>query len=271
MKFFERDGVKLCYEDEGSGDPPLVLIHGWTCNSTYMAPQVDHFQREHRVVALDLRGHGQSGKPEQDYDIGVYADDTVALIDNLGLKEPVIIGHSMGGLVALDIGARYPDIPSAIVMLDSPVLLREELRPLLGQLVEAFRGPGYAEAQRNFVESFLFIPSDDPELKRRTLDGMSSSPQRVMADSFASLGSFESAAAAAACKVPALYIDDEADTADLKRLKELCPQLLTGKTVGAGHFHQLLVPEQVNAMIERFLELVKSGQAGVPKPVAVTA
>jgi len=67
--FLERDGVKLHYEEAGAGDPPFVFVHGWCCNHTYFAPQFDHFAKNHRVVAVDLRGHGASDKPEQDYTI----------------------------------------------------------------------------------------------------------------------------------------------------------------------------------------------------------
>jgi pimeloyl-ACP methyl ester carboxylesterase len=69
---------------------------------------------------------------------------------------------------------------------------------------------------------------------------------------------WDSATAAAACKVPVLYIDTGTPNADLQRFHELCPQLVIGKTVGSGHFLELEVPEQVNAMIDRFLAITLS-------------
>ena len=56
MRQLERDGVALCYEEAGEGEPPVLLVHGWCCDHTYFAPQVEHFaKRGHRVVAVDLR------------------------------------------------------------------------------------------------------------------------------------------------------------------------------------------------------------------------
>jgi pimeloyl-ACP methyl ester carboxylesterase len=63
MRRLRRDGVALFYDEAGGGELPLVFVHGWCCDHTYFAPQFEHFRRKHRVVAVDLRGHGQSDKP----------------------------------------------------------------------------------------------------------------------------------------------------------------------------------------------------------------
>ncbi|HWC31077.1 MAG TPA: alpha/beta hydrolase, partial [Dehalococcoidia bacterium] len=111
MAFLERDGVKLFYEDHGgSGGPPLLLVHGWTCNHTHWVEQVKHFSPRHRVVTVDLRGHGKSEAPQQDYTMPGFADDLAWICGELGLERPVVIGHSMGGIVTLVMSARYPDI-----------------------------------------------------------------------------------------------------------------------------------------------------------------
>ena len=95
MGQLRRDGVALFYEEAGEGDPPIVLVHGWCCDHAYFAPQFEHFRRAHRVVAVDLRGHGKSDKPRQDYTIEMLADDVAWLCGELGLVKPVVIGHSI--------------------------------------------------------------------------------------------------------------------------------------------------------------------------------
>jgi pimeloyl-ACP methyl ester carboxylesterase len=250
-----RDQVGLCFEEAGSGAPPIVLVHGWCCDRTYLAPQLEHYRRAHRVVALDLCGHGASDQPRQAYPIRGFADDVAWLCGHLGLERPVVIGHSMGGMIAFDLAARYPTLPAAIVMLDAAVVLPETARRAIPALLDALRGPTYRDALRQYVASALFIPTDDPERKARILDHMAAAPQHVMIAAMEGLHDYDAAAVAPGCTAPALYVAGNEPTprADLGRLRALCPQMQYGQTVGSGHFLQLEVPDQVNAMIDRFL------------------
>lgn len=253
MQSLTRDGVKLFFEEAGSGDPPVLLVHGWTCDHTYMAPQFEHFRRSHRVIAVDLRGHGQSDKPQQDYTMSAFADDLAWLCGQRQVKKPVVIGHSMGGVIAVELAARFPEVPGAVVTLDSPIVPPQELLDgVAAPLIAALRGPDYREVQRKMVAELLFLPTDDPARKARIVEAMSSAPQHVMASAFAGIFC-DTAASAAACKVPLLILMAAQPLSDVTRLRQVCPAAVIGQTVGAGHFHQLEVPEQVNAMIGRFL------------------
>jgi pimeloyl-ACP methyl ester carboxylesterase len=104
--------VYLFHEEVGHGDPPLLLVHGWCCDHTYFEPQARHFARHHRVVSVDLRGHGRSDEPRQSYAIESFADDLAWVCERLALARPVVVGHSMGGIVAFDLAARYPELPA---------------------------------------------------------------------------------------------------------------------------------------------------------------
>jgi pimeloyl-ACP methyl ester carboxylesterase len=255
MSELVRDGVRLWYTEAGSGDPPLVFAHGWCCDHTYFQPQFDHFKSAHHVVAVDLRGHGQSDKPEQDYTVPGFADDLVWIARQLGLNRVVLVGHSLGGIAALEAGARNPDLVAAAILVDpAPVVRPPGLDDIGRAFIEELRGPNYAEAARQHVENVLFLPSDDPKVKGRITDAMCSVPQHVMAGAMNAIFTWDGEAAARRCAVPVLNISAANPIGDVPRFKELCPSLTTGQTVGSGHFNQLLVPEQVNSMIERFLE-----------------
>lgn len=253
MKALSRDGVRLCYAEAGRGDPPIVFVHGWCCDHTYFQPQFEHFVSRHRVVALDQRGFGESDKREQEYTIEGFADDLHWMARELGLERPTLVGHSMGGAVVLAAAANYPDLANAIVLCDPAVVQPEGTGDLLRSLLEELKSEDYREKAREFITSRLFSPSDDPVRREEIVAGMTATPQHVLVSAMAAIGSFDSEGAAARCKVPTLLIDAEVRICDRDRLRELCPQLTTGQTVGAGHFHQLEVPEQVNAMVEAFL------------------
>jgi pimeloyl-ACP methyl ester carboxylesterase len=251
-----RDGVHLAFEDSGRGEPPLVLIHGWTCDHTYFAPQAEYFGRQHRVISVDLRGHGESDKPVQDYTMAGFADDVAWLCDELHVEKPVIVGHSMGGVIAFEIAARHPNLPSAVVAVDSPLIPSDALREGVAGLVTALKGPDYVQASQDFVANVLFIEADDSLLKARVVEAMSSAPQHVMASAIEEIFRCDTEASTSALKVPALVLNAEGPgwpLAGVARIKELNPSIMIGQTVGAGHFHQLVVPDQVSAMIERFV------------------
>ena len=112
MSRLRRDGVALFYEEAGVGEPPMLLVHGLGCCHTHLTPQLEHFSDDHRVVAVDLRGHGQSDAPHQEYTIEGFADDLAWVCARLGLENPVVVGHSLGGEICLALAASYPDLPA---------------------------------------------------------------------------------------------------------------------------------------------------------------
>jgi pimeloyl-ACP methyl ester carboxylesterase len=253
MKHLTRDGVRLAYEESGSGSPPIVLVHGWTCNHTYFSPQQEHFSKRHRVIAVDLRGHGESDKPHGSYAITQLADDIAWLCRELRVEKPVVIGHSMGGMAALELAVRHPDLAAAIVVCDSPMAMPEALVSNLKAVTQQFRGPDWRNVHRAFIAGALFNPADDPKRKERILGDMTSAPDHVTLGCWDGITGADMDGALTKAKLPFLYIAAEPQLADLAKLRALCPHVVVGQTVGAGHFHQLEVPDQVNAMIERFL------------------
>ena len=92
MAFATRTGVRLHYVEAGTGDPPFVFVHGRCFDHTFFQPQFDHFQASHCVIAMDLRGCGQSDKPADGYDIPTLTDDIATLCRELDLKKLVVVG-----------------------------------------------------------------------------------------------------------------------------------------------------------------------------------
>ena len=118
MPFAELGDLRLHYEREGEGDPPFVFVHGWCCDHTFFAPQLEHFRAAHEVVALDLRGCGASSRTDDGYDIPTLAEDVAALCAALELERPVVVGHSLGGMIGIELATRYPSLPGAVVAVD---------------------------------------------------------------------------------------------------------------------------------------------------------
>jgi pimeloyl-ACP methyl ester carboxylesterase len=253
-----RDGVVLAYDDTGSGYPPLVFAHGAGCNRRFWGQQLPRFSSAHRVVAVDLRGHGESDAPSERYTVRPFAEDLASTCTQLGIESPVVIGHSLGGLVALDFASAYPEHVAAAVVIDSPLLPRGDRAEVVRDLVAGLRGPDPDSALRAYFASLLG-PYDNAATRSWILDQAVLTEPHVTSSIWEeSLASWDDEAALRACQVPLLYIDAGTPNADLARAGELCPGLMIARTIGSGHFSPLVVPEQVNAVLERFLSLTLS-------------
>jgi pimeloyl-ACP methyl ester carboxylesterase len=253
MPHLTRDGVRLAYDITGAGDPTLVFIHGWTCNRTNFADQVAHFAPMHRCVSVDLRGHGESDNPQQPYPIDAFADDVAWMLDQLGIERAVVIGHSMGGAITLALSAQRPKLPLGLVLLDPAIFFPAEIIPSIPMFAAAFGGPEGEQRVREFANQQFFLETSDPSLKVRIVEELAATPLHVTAAAFEGIAAFDAAPAIAATAAPILYVGAEPRITNVDRLRELAPHAQIEYTSGAGHFHQIEAPDQVNAMIERFI------------------
>jgi pimeloyl-ACP methyl ester carboxylesterase len=253
MATIVHNGVRLAYEDRGAGKPAFVFVHGWTCNRSFFAPQAAHFARQHRVVSIDLRGHGESDKPQGPYTRAQDADDIAYMIEHLSLGPVVAVGHSMGGTIVLQLAAAHPERVAAIVMVDpAPFVFAPDQRAGVEAMVAAIEADNQ-EPRRQFIANNLFLSTSDRKLVEDVLAVMLATPSHVAASAMRGDLAFDGPAVAAQCTVPALHLAATPPFNPPHRMSEWLPTVVNGWTVGAGHFNQLEAPDQVNAMIESFL------------------
>ena len=248
-----HSGIAIAYEERGSGWPACVFVHGWMGNRSLLAGQADYFALNHRVVSIDLRGHGDSDTPRGDYGISLLADDVACVIERLELGKVVAVGHSMGGLVVLQLAAARPQLVEAIVMVDPPpFVLTSEVRALLEGLAASLEA-GDRDSRRAFVANNLLRPTSDPKLIEHVLRVAMAAPDHVAASAMRGILAFNGVAVAADCKVPALHIGGERPLNPFHLMSEWLPTVVNRSALGAGHYCQLEAPDQVNAMIDGFV------------------
>jgi pimeloyl-ACP methyl ester carboxylesterase len=141
----ETDGVRLAVQEwPGTGPAPatIVGIHGLTASHACWASLADVLSPDHRLVAYDLRGRGDSDKPGAGYSLAIHGRDLAGLLDQLGLRSAVLMGHSLGAAIALRFAVTHPARVRKLVLIDGGLDVRAEvldsLAPAIARLGTEF-------------------------------------------------------------------------------------------------------------------------------------
>src|SRR5262245_33688158 len=113
------DGLRIACDVRGKGDTALVFLHGWGGDREYWKNQADAFASDFKVVTVDQAGHGASGTNRKEWTVEALAGDVVAVVKDLGLKRVILVGHSMGGPVALLAAKKLPGTVVAVIGVDT--------------------------------------------------------------------------------------------------------------------------------------------------------
>lgn len=243
-------GYPLHYEVSGSGSP-LLLMHGWGCDHTTVASIAATAARTHTVYNIDLPGFGASPEPDSNWTVEDYATLMEGLIVRLGLKSPVLIGHSFGGRVAIVMASR--GTYDSIVLVDAAGV--KPRRPLKYYLkVYSFK------AARRLLPLIIGRERAGRRIERMrsrhgSADYASSSPRMRAIMSLAVNNDLRHLMPAV--KAPVLLIWGENDTAtpmrDARIMERLMPEAALVSFAGCGHYSFLDNPGQFAAVLSSFL------------------
>ena len=264
------DDVPIHYRVQGGGTPTLVFVHCWSGNQTYWEAQVSHFPPYYRVVTLDLAGHGKSGLNRKNWTISAFAQDVVAVVDELDLDEVVLIGHSLGGAVVLEAAIQIPERLSALVGVDT---LFDKWARLSPQQREQFLVPfrtNFIETTRNWVRHNLFLPTSDATLVDWVAADMSAAPPEVGSASMDALyewGKKDFPEALERLRTRVFMIQAESNAQNLEVVESFAPsfesfQVLVVSEV--GHFVVMEESETFNRLLAQTIARLGKRLQGSP-------
>lgn len=250
-----HDRIPLTCDCRGHGNPLLLFVHGWTCRRAYWSPQLDYFGTTHAVAAPDLPGHGESSCGDRNcWGVEPFARDIVACVDALAPEKVVLIGHSMGGAVALEAALRLNDKVAGVVLVDTFVIDYGGLNP---ETVQTFAAPfetDFSVAMAELVAGTA-TAATPPELRERLVCEMSAADPVWALPLWRDLLSWSPTAAFKELRTPIHAINGELISASAR---ERCAPFVTETCIaGAGHFLQMENPAQFYRVLETVLSQLR--------------
>jgi pimeloyl-ACP methyl ester carboxylesterase len=250
----------LFFTDEGAGRP-LAFVHGFSCDAHDWSWQLSHFRASHRLIAIDLRGHGRSSAPGDGYEVASLAADVAALLDRVGCGPVIALGHSLGGAIVASVAVERPQLVRAVVAVDPGHLLPDETASGLATALAAYEAGDPAAVASSAFDQLSHVVGTAPWLAtwhnrraaglpehvlRRTMRGLigGKAPFILRSNSEPYLSRIQ-------CPVLSFYVDPvraAVATAVFTR-----PPSRTICFEGSGHWLHQERPAEVNPLIDAWL------------------
>jgi len=246
------NGVPIHFDMKGTGEPALVFVHGWSRNRMDWAKQMNYFSENHRVVSIDLAGHGESGDERDDWSIPAFSQDVIAVIEKLNLKQIVLIGHSLGAPVVLETARRLPDRIVGIVPVDAFHDVEEKFTQ---NQIDEILAPYKSDFVGTYARGARMILKDSTQIQKSIEQISSFSPDIGIAslESCYHYLSNDLIPALKEVKAPIRCINSDAIPTNVEAARRYASSFDVIIMEGVGHEMQSGDPDQFNQLIEGIL------------------
>lgn len=240
---------KIVAEDSGGSGEPILLTHSLAGNASHWASQVAHLSRTRRTIVVELRGHGRSAPPaDGDYSVSAMAADVRAVADALGLQRFALVGHSMGGSVALALAGMHPGRVTALALVDA----NGDARAFPRAEIDAFFAALDASYQETIEQFWSTITGSNADVRERLLADLRATPRETVVNAMREVFAYDPNPALGAWRGPTLCVvtPNNDHPYSLHRLGTGLPHRVV---VDTGHWIQLERPDVVNAALDELL------------------
>lgn len=252
------NGIELEYLDRGEGEV-LLLVHGLGSTKADWDRQVDAFSREYRVIAPDLRGHGNSSKPAErsEYGVAKCAEDMQLLLEQLEVRNCIVVGFSMGGAIAFEMAVKFPQLISKMVIVNTAPDFNDlgELgEELLRERTKALKTTGMEPLAKQISEG-MFPGEEQKELRNAFFERARKNPVDVYYNSFTTLMEWGIREKLKEIRVPALVVASDLDYTPVKLKESYAEKMSNGRLVvinNSRHGVTMDQPEQFNTALFKF-------------------
>lgn len=255
MPYIACNGIRLNYDTCGEGEQIFLLLHNAGGNLHFMNCQYHHLSQKGKVLSIDLRGHGESDKPDSNYSMSLYAEDILALCSVLDIKQTTVIGLNYGGVLGIELANKNHKFVSDLILIDPPMLMESWLQQLILKHIDELQDPNINFFSQKLVDSVMIKATEEDKLM--AIKAFDSTLKPALIATYKDLLEWDlsSKDKIQKCDFPVLNIQSSRPFCSEESLRNVCKQLVCGKVVNSGPWASLEVPNQVNSMIDRFLNI----------------
>jgi pimeloyl-ACP methyl ester carboxylesterase len=245
------DGTEIAYVAGGAGETTIVFVHGWTCDRSYWAAQLQAFTEDYRVIALDLAGHGESAVGRETYSMASFGADVAAVASGTG--PVVLVGHSMGGPVILAAAPLFGDRLAGLIAVDSlrDVTATPPSEAQIQKQLAPMREDYQAMARPRIAS--MFLETSDPVLRDEIIDDMLATDPHVGIEAVRGMMQMDVPAALSRLQVPLVVINSTYQPTNFGAIAALHRDSSIRLMDGVGHFVMQEDPETFNALLAEAL------------------
>jgi pimeloyl-ACP methyl ester carboxylesterase len=250
-------GGPLHVDEGGSGNMAVVFVHAFGGNTTHWAAQLEHLRKRRRAVLLDLRGHGLSQPPaDGDYGMVSMAGDIDAVVNKIGLPKFILMGHSMGGSVAIAYADLHPERVAGLLLVDAGDA-RQISEGQRQEYIKVLESDAYADVMENYFDQML--TGSVPGVRAKVMQEIRNMPKEMALSLVKEQFRFDPLPALIRYKGPKLAV--VIPTNDMPySLHNLVPDLPLKVVTGTSHWLHLDKPEEFNRILDEFLRRVETGK-----------
>ena len=256
------DGIHVQYHVYGTAEPALVFIHGWSCDSNYWREQLPVFQKKYTVVTVDLAGHGGTDANRGDWSMAKFGQDVATAVAAVPNRQLILVGHSMGGPVAIEAARLLESRVIGIIGVDTFKTIGAPL-PSAAQLDAIIRPfeANFIGHTRDAVTQHFFAPGANPQLVQKIAYDMSLSPPRVAVPALRAVLSYDFSAPLKDVQVPIVAINsDLGEPVNELRIRKVLPKFRAVVIPSVGHFLMMEDPQRFNAALETEVQAILAAQ-----------
>ncbi len=242
----------LHVDDGGEGHIPVIFLHSLCGSTAHWAAQLEHLRKQRRAVALDLRGHGLSQDPaDGDYRVESMAADVHAVADGLGLNTFVLVGHSMGGAVAIAYAASHPERAAGLLLVDTAGDPRQFTEDQIQGYLAALESDAYATVIEDYWNQIL--TGSTPEVRLQVIQDLRQIKKNTVVALFKELIRHDPLRATARFPGLKLIVFTPGNNTP-HSLHNCLPWIPRVLVTGTGHWLHMDKPKEFNRILDEFLE-----------------